>query len=252
MTDTILYSRAGHVGRLVLNIPEKHNSLGREQFAGIQARLSEVAADKDVRVLILSGAGTRTFCAGASLQELSAGGISSDSFHAITEQLTNLAVPTICALNGSVFGGGVELALSCDFRIGVHGLRMRVPAASIGICYPAKGIERIVGILGPSLARRVLISSEEFDAATLLSVGFVDRLVSIEDLEDTASDYAQRLAGHAPLSVQSMKAILQEAVVGAVDFERAKALSALCSESEDLQEGFAAQREKRAPKFNGR
>lgn len=144
MTDTVLYSREGHIGRLTINVPERHNALGREQLVGMQQHLAAVAADRQVRVLVLSGAGDKTFCAGASLQELGAGEIGGDCFRATTAQLAALAVPTICALNGNVFGAGVELALSCDFRLGVEGSRMRVPAAAIGICYPSSGVQRLV------------------------------------------------------------------------------------------------------------
>ena len=252
MTDTILYSRTGHVGRLVLNNPQKHNSLGMEQLDGIQARLTEVAADEQVRVLVITGAGEKTFCAGASLRELGAGQISDSGFQDMTGRLAGLAIPTVCALNGNGFGGGVELALCCDFRIGIEGCRMRVPAAAIGLCYPLKGINRFVECLGVNLAKRILVASEEFDANAMLEIGFLDHLVLPGNLEEATHDLAQHIAGLAPLAVRSMKEILQQAAAGAIDFDQAQALSTLCSESEDLQEGFAAQREKRKPRFKGR
>ena len=252
MTDTILYSRAGHVGRLVLNNPKRHNSLGSEQLGGIQSRLTQVAADEQVRVLIITGAGEKTFCAGASLQELNGGQISGEAFQKMTGQLADLAIPTICAMNGDVFGGGVELAVSCDFRIGIEGCRMRVPAAAIGLCYPLTGIKRFVDCLGVSLTKRILLASEEFRANTLLEIGFLDHLVSPENLGKFADDYAQQIAGLAPLAVQSMKSILRQVAAGAIDHERVGELLTLCLESKDLQEGFAAKREKRNPRFSGR
>ena len=148
MTDSVLYSREGHIGRLTINVPERHNSLGREQLVAIQEHLEAIGADRQVRVLVLTGAGDKTFCAGASLQELGAGEIGADCFRSAATRLANFPVPTICALNGNVFGAGVELALSCDFRLGVEGSRMRVPAAAIGICYPSSGVQRLVQGLG--------------------------------------------------------------------------------------------------------
>jgi enoyl-CoA hydratase/carnithine racemase len=251
MTDSILYSRTGHVGRLVLNNPERHNSLGQEQLEGIQARLAEVAADEQVRVLIVTGAGEKTFCAGASLQELGAGQISGDCFQATTGQLADLAIPTVCALNGNVFGGGVELALCCDFRIGIEGSRMRVPAAAIGLCYPLTGIQRFVERLGVNLAKRILVASEEFDADAMLDIGFLDHLVLPGQLEGATHDLALHIAGLAPLAVRSMKTILQQAATGGIDTGQAQKLSQLCLDSEDIQEGFSAQREKRKPRFKG-
>jgi enoyl-CoA hydratase/carnithine racemase len=252
MTETIRYSRVEHVGYLVLNNPQRHNSLGREQLEGIHARLDQIAADPEVRVLILTGAGEKTFCAGAALQELSDGQLGDDAFQKMTAQLADLPIPTICAMNGNVFGGGVELAVSCDFRVGIEGCRMRVPAAAIGLCYPLPGINRFIECLGVNLTKRILVASEEFDANTLLDIGFLDHLVSPQDLDSFVRDYALHIAGLAPLAVQSMKRILQQAAAGAVDPELANELSTRCLESNDLQEGFAAKREKRNPLFEGR
>jgi len=252
MKNTIEYSRTGHVGRMVLNNPERHNSLGRGELEAIQACLNNVAADAQVRVLVVTGAGEKTFCAGASLDELGAGEISGDCFQTTTNQLASLEIPTICALNGSVFGGGVELALSCDFRIGVEGTRLRVPAAAIGLCYPVEGINRFVERLGVNLAKRILVASEEFDADAMLDIGFLDHLVLPGQLTEHTEKLAQHIAGLAPLAVRAMKNILQQAASGSIDKEVAGKLSTRCLESEDLQEGFAAKREKRTPRFKGK
>jgi enoyl-CoA hydratase/carnithine racemase len=251
MTDTILYSRTGHVGRLTLNNPGQHNSLGKEEFDAIQANLAQISDDDQVRVLVVTGAGAKTFCAGASLKQLGTGQIDGDSFQNTTDQLAGLAIPTICALNGNVFGGGVELALSCDFRIGIEGTRLRVPAAAIGLCYPLSGINRFVERLGINVAKRILLAAEEFNAHAMLEMGFLDHLVEAQQLEDRTTSLADHLAGLAPLAVRAMKEILQQAAEGGIDMESAGELSRRCQESADLREGFAAQREKRAPEFTG-
>ena len=251
MTDTIVYRREGRVGRLILNIPERHNSLGREQLLAIQQHLAAVANDRQVRVLVLTGAGDRTFCAGASLQELGAGEIGGDCFRATATQLAGLPVPTICALNGNVFGAGVELALSCDFRLGVEGARMRVPAAAIGICYPSSGVQRLVQGLGLNLARRILLAAEEFDSRAMLDMGFLDYLVLPSRFAAATDDLAGKIASLAPLAVRSMKNILGQVLDGSVDEEQVKELADMCAHSEDFREGLAAQREKREPRFSG-
>ena len=251
MTDTILYRREGHVGRLVLNIPERHNALGREQLLGIQQHLATVADDRQVRVLVVTGVGDKTFCAGASLQELGAGEIGGDCFRATAAQLAELAVPTICALNGNVFGAGVELALSCDFRIGPEGIRMRVPASAIGICYPSSGVQRLVQGLGLSLARRILLAAEEFDSRAMLEMGFLDYLVLPGRFASSTDELAQKIAGLAPLAVRSMKNIMAQVLDGNIDEGQVKELAELCAGSEDFKEGLAAQREKREPRFSG-
>jgi enoyl-CoA hydratase/carnithine racemase len=252
MTDTILYSRTGHIGRLVLNNPNAHNSLGIQELEAIQQHLSDIKKDEQLRVLIVTGAGSKTFCAGASLKQLDSGQIDGDHFQATTDALAALAIPTVCALNGNVFGGGVELALSCDFRIGIEGTRMRVPAAAIGLCYPLSGINRFVERLGVNMAKRILVASEEFSADDMLEIGFLDHLVLAAQLEDQTNEMVHHIASLAPLAVKAMKAILQQAAAGAIDVEAASELSRVCRESEDLVEGFAAQREKRTPRFSGR
>lgn len=252
MTDTVLFSRSGHIGRLILNNPDRHNSLGIEELDAIRAYLSAISEDQDLRVLIVSGAGNKTFCAGASLTQLGTGKIDSESFQATTDQLADLAIPTICALNGNVFGGGVELALSCDFRIGLEGTRMRVPAAAIGLCYPISGINRFVERLGVNLAKRILVASEEFNAAAMLDIGFLDYLVLPGHLDERAEQMATHIAGLAPLAVRAMKAILQQAAAGSIDLDSASALSKECQDSADLREGFLAQREKRPARFSGK
>jgi enoyl-CoA hydratase/carnithine racemase len=252
MTETILYSRSGHVGRLVLNNPRRHNALGQEQLEAIKARLTQIEADQHVRVLIVTSTGEKTFCAGASLEELSDGRMGDDAFQNMTTQLANLAIPTICAINGDVFGGGVELAVSCDFRIGIEGCRMRVPAAAIGLCYPLTGIKRFVECLGVSLSKRILVASEEFTATSLLEIGFLDHLVLPQALDAFVNNFVEHIAGLAPLAVQSMKRLLGQTAAGNINYEVARKLAMLCLQSQDLQEGFAAKREKRSPRFEGR
>lgn len=251
MADTVLYRREGHVGYLVLNCPERHNALGGEELQLLLRHLDAVAAEAQTRVLVVTGRGEKTFCAGASLQQLGAGRLSNDAFREVTGRLEALAIPTICAMNGHVFGAGVELALGCDFRIGVEGSRMRVPAAAIGICYPPTGIERLVNSLGVSVARRILLAAEVFDARAMLEVGFIDRLVLPGGLEEATGELAEQIAGLAPLAVRSMKRILGQVVAREVDEEQARQLAVVCAESADLAEGLAAQKEKRQPRFKG-
>jgi enoyl-CoA hydratase/carnithine racemase len=252
MSETVTFSVEQHVARLTLNNPDKHNALGRRELDTLRAAVAEIAASESVRVLVLTGEGDKTFCAGASLQELNAGEIRGDDYQDMTDAIAGLEIPTICAISGNVFGGGVELALSCDFRIGIEGTRMRVPAATIGLCYPVRGIERFVQRLGPGVAKRILVASETLSADEMLRIGFLDHLVMPAQLEQTVTNYANQLAGLAPLSVRAMKQIIGSVAAGTLDREEAKRLALACEASEDLVEGFAAQREKRAPQFSGR
>lgn len=241
----------GHVARIVLDRPERHNALDASDVAALRAHLTAVDADTNLRVLVLTGSG-ETFCSGASLDQIASGEMSGRIFETLTMDLAASRVPTVCALNGSVYGGGSEIALCCDFRIGVHGTRMAVPAARLGICYPASGLKRFLGAIGPAATRRVMLAGQELDAEEMLATGFVDRLVPRKELDSAADAMAQRLASLAPLAVQAMKRILRGVAAGALDDAEVEELVRRCESSEDLEEGLRARREGRAADFRGR
>ena len=124
--------RDGYLASVTLDRPERHNALEASDVDRMLDILDEIDSDDSIRVAVLTGAGDRTFCSGASLDQMSTGQMSGRRFDTLTDRLAALRVPTVCALNGDVFGGGAELALCCDFRIGVEGMRMSVPAAVWG------------------------------------------------------------------------------------------------------------------------
>jgi enoyl-CoA hydratase/carnithine racemase len=242
----------GHVARVVLDRPERHNSLGASDLAAFREHLATVEADASIRVLVLTGSGEATFCSGASLDQIASGEMSGRIFETLTADLAASRVPTVCALNGSVYGGGTEIALCCDFRIGVRGTRMSVPAARLGICYPASGLRRFVDAIGPAATRRVMLAGDELDAEEMLATGFVDRLVAREDLDAATDALARRLAALAPLAIQAMKRILRGIATDQLDDAEVEELVRRCETSEDLAEGLLARREGRAPQFGGR
>lgn len=251
MSDTILFDSRGNIAVITLNNPAKHNSLGKLELAALTAFLEKVARDPNYRVLIIKGAGDKTFCGGASLLDLRNGLITGDDFQAVTDLVSSLKIPTIAALNGSVFGGGAELALSCDFRIGCFGMILRVPPATMGLCYPISGICTFVRKLGPTLSKRLLLAAEKLPDKELLRLGFLDHLVSPTDFDDRVNQYADQLAANAPLSVQGMKQIVDQIMNGELDQHWAQAIADQCWNSRDLQEGLEAQRDKRLPLFSG-
>lgn len=252
MTTGITYEINDSVGTLRINREERHNSLGADELESMDSTLDLISGDPELRVLIVTGAGEKTFCAGASLDDLNAGRITPEGFQAVMHKVAVLPVPTIARVNGNVFGGGSELALSCDFRVGVRNTRLRIPAAALGLCYPPAGIGRFVKKLGANTARRLLIAAETFLADELYRVGFYDYLVDAMELDERVEELALNIAGLAPLAVKAMKELVQQAEDGGIDIARAALLARQCDESADLQEGFAAQLEKRTPEFQGR
>ena len=245
-------TRTGGVACIRLDRPQQHNSLGSADIRALREALAALGADAELRVLLLTGAGERSFCSGASLKELASGEMSGERFSTLTDALASLELPTVCALNGDAWGGGAELALCCDYRLGVEGMRMRVPAARIGLCYPLSGLQRYVGKLGLDVATRMLVGAEEFDAQGLREAGFLHRVLPREQLQAQAMELAQSLADLAPLAVRTMKRLLGQIARGDPDARAAQLAIDACAASADLQEGLTAQREKRTPRFSGR
>lgn len=251
MTQTIQYEVSGSVGTLRIAQESRHNALGAAELDGIEKVLDVIQQDREVAVLVVTGSGQKTFCAGAALDDLNNGLITPESFQATIQRLGDLPIPTLARVNGNVFGGGTELALSCDFRVGIEGTRLRVPAAALGLCYPPAGIKRFVETLGANTARRMLMAAETLGADELYRIGFYDHLVPAESLDERTEELAQHLAGLAPLAVRAMKELIKQAAGDGIDPARAAELSRMCDESDDLQEGLAAQREKRGARFVG-
>jgi enoyl-CoA hydratase/carnithine racemase len=239
------------IATITLARPAQHNALGNAEIGLFRQLLETVAHDVSTRVLLITGEGERTFCSGASLDELESGSLSGEMFDALTSQVAAMPIPTVCALNGSVYGGGAEIALSCDYRIGVEGMRLLVPAARIGLCYPLEGLRRYVDTLGLGAATRILVGAEQFDAAQLLAIGYLHRVVEPERLGAEAKALASHLAGLAPLAVRAMKRLLGAIAAGTLDREDAIRMLQACAGSQDLKEGLAARREGRAARFGG-
>lgn len=241
----------GAVARIALDRPEAHNALDRAALRALTALLGDWAEREEIRVLVVTGRG-RSFCSGAALEDVAAGDWTENPLTAACDALEAFPAPTVAALNGGVYGGGVELALACDFRVGVEGMRAFVPPARLGIHYEPAGLRRAVERLGAQTARRMFLLNETFDAEALLSKGFLDRLVPTARLEAEAAEMAETLAGLAPLAVRGMKRTILELSRGTLDEAAARARVAACFASADHAEGLAARRERREPRFTGR
>lgn len=239
------------VARITLNRPETHNALDQTAMRAMTAQLERWAGRDDLRALILTGTG-RSFCAGAALGDVGGADWTDNPLTSLCNALEAFPAPTVAGLNGGVYGGGVELALACDFRVGVTGMRAFAPPARLGIHYDPAGIRRAVDRLGSQAARRLFLLAETFDAEGLDRLGFLDHLVAPEALEPKITELATTLAGLAPLAVRGMKRTILELTRGSLDADAARTRIAACFASADHAEGLAAQKEKRPPRFTGR
>lgn len=234
-----------------LNRPDRHNMLGTDELDSLESAIEDIEARLDCRVMVLTGSGSKTFCSGFDLDQITTTDWAEDPFERAVTRLERLPIPTICALNGSVYGGGTELALACDFRIGVEGMRLHLPAAEIGVHYSARGLQRFCTRLGLGAAKRILLAAERISDNELLAIGYLDQLVDPAKLMNHTDDLAKRLAAVAPLAVRGMKRALNQISSGILDEEETKRAILRCFGSIDLAEGIAAKKEKRTPNFTG-
>mgnify|MGYP003345811760 CR=1 FL=1 len=259
MTDTVLLKIEGPRATITLNDPDKHNRLLPEGLTLLRKAIETVDADPAVRVTVLTGAGEKTFCSGYDLGSVPSGKgarpaaeTERDSFETVMDRLEAMRMPTLCALNGSVYGGATDMALACDFRLGVKGMRFFMPAARFGLHYYPGGLRRYTQKVSPSFAKRAFILSEDFSDEDLLRVGYLDWLVERTQFRQKVDETAARLAGLAPLSMANMKRAIEQFAQAEPDIPHIRENIRQCQTSEDLREGLSALRDKRAPSFKGR
>ncbi|MFT2093462.1 enoyl-CoA hydratase/isomerase family protein [Acidiphilium sp.] len=224
MTETPpILERHGAIARLRLNRPALRNRLGADDLAVLLGHCATLAADDSVRVVVFEAAGP-VFSAGFDLDALSRGdtGDAEDGPGGIGRVGTALAAlpqPVIARLHGNLYGGAVDLALACDFRIGVTGMELLMPAARIGLHYYRSGLARAVERIGPDATRLLFVSAQTIDAATLLRIGYLTQLAAADGLDAAVDALAARLEANAPLAVRGMKAAIARLAAGTLDGE---------------------------------
>jgi enoyl-CoA hydratase/carnithine racemase len=241
----------GSRATITLDRPARHNVLEGADLARLEELLEQVEGSPELRVLVLTGAGAKTFCAGFDINRIAETDWRERPLERVLDRLEDLSIPTVCALNGSAYGGGADLALACDLRIGRRGIEVRVPPARLGVHYHVGGLRRFVERLGLGAAKRLILACDTVGDEALLEIGYLDYLVEPDELASRASALAETLAGLAPLAVQAMKRTLNEIARGSLDGARAEAAMLACLASADAGEGARAFAEKRAPEFSG-
>jgi enoyl-CoA hydratase len=238
-----------------LNRPAEHNRLDPGDLNTLRTQLQRIDTDTGIRVAVLTGTGAKTFCSGytiSALQDMKTQPSADDAtLEQVIDQLETLRVPTLCALNGSAYGGGIDLALACDFRIGVTGSRMVMPAAKIGLHYYAGGMRRYVERLGLAVSKKLFLIGEPMECDEMLRVGFLDELVEPAALAGRTEELARIIVGNAPQALAGMKRHLNLISQGKYDAAAITAGNQKSLRSAELAEGLAALKAKRPPKFEG-
>ena len=252
MSDHLRLDIDGQRATITIDRPDKRNILEVADLDHFRTLLDDVDGASEVRALVVTGSGEKAFSAGFAHGDVATTDWRDNPIEKLTNRLEDTRVPTVCAFNGAVYGGAGDLALACDFRIGVAGMKFAMPAARLGVFYNVSGIRRFAARLGPGSARRLLLADETMDADELLRIGYLDWLVPREALQPRVDALVEALAGVAPGAVQGMKRALVEIQRGALDENRVAQEILASFASADMKEGLAAFAERRKPKFIGR
>ena len=188
---------------ITLRRPGQHNRIDPDDPAVLLQHIEQVRAAPSVRLLVLTGEGEKTFCSGYTLGQI--GARLDRSLEEMLDALETLDVPTLCAMNGSAYGGGTDLALACDFRIGVRGCRLFMPAARFGLHYYPGGLRRFVTRLGCSASKKIFLTGMTMDSDELLRTGFLTELVERDELAPRIDLYRDNIAQCDAQAVRSMK-----------------------------------------------
>lgn len=253
----VLTQRDGAIVTLVINRPDKHNALSVGVRRALVDALAMCSADPEVRVIIITGAGEKSFVAGADIAEF-ATRTPVDQFRAMRapsplEAIERLPQPVIAAINGYCLGGGLELAMACDFRIASDRARFGQPEINLGIIPGGGGTQRLPRLIGLGHAMRMILTGEPIDAAEALRVGLVQEVVAGDALMARANEVALTIARKSPVALAAAKeatrAALQTPLAEGLRVE--SGLYLLAFASADKEEGVRAFLEKRAPHFTG-
>ena len=257
MTD-LLVERRGTTAWVTLNRPDARNAMSRALNEQLADLAPEVDVDDDVRAVVITGAGDKAFSAGADLKERR--GLSPDEagryVTVISRAITawaDMRKPTICAMNGSAYGGGLELALACDFRILVEGAELALTEVKLGIMPGGGGTQRLPRLIGEARAKELILLGRRIGSARALEIGLVHQVVPRAGFDAAVQALLSELATCGPLSVRAAKAAIERGygkpISEGLDIERECYDATLFSE--DRNEGLAAFAEGRPPKYIG-
>lgn len=215
-----------------LNRPSEHNRIDPVDVEVLISHLHETVESPHVRVLVLTGTGSKTFCSGYTIQAIQ--DRLSTKFEAFLDALETLPLPTLCVLNGSAYGGAIDIALCCDFRIGLQGTTIGVPAARFGLHLYPGFIRRLVTRLGLSVTKKLLLTAQSLKAEEMLRIGFLSERVEPSQLNETVDAYVHAILECESSVISSMKRFLNETADGRVDVPAQRAAFEKSLSSEPL------------------
>lgn len=259
MSDPILVSRDGEIATVTLNNPGKRNALNKAMWVGLRDAFKELAADQDLRCIVLRGAGDEAFAAGADISEFEAERSNRQQAEAYDQLLREALeaiylcpIPTVAMIKGACMGGGLQIACQCDIRVAAGSARFGAPIKFLGLAMPSPEIESIMRICGPAAMNEILLEGRVYKAEEAYVKGLVGRVVATEDVESEVYATARRVAEGAPLTARWHKAFIRQQTTPAELSEAEAEKSYFYFDTEDFKEGIDAFLNKRKPDFKGK
>ncbi len=261
MTDKMIATKDGSFGWMIFNNPERHNAVSLEMWQAAIGIMEDFARDDAVRVIVIAGAGEKSFVSGADISkfgderaEADAVARYNDATEGAYQAVLTSPKPTIAMIQGYCIGGGANLAICADLRIASERAKFAIPAARLALGYDYARVRRVMDLVGPSFAKEIFFTARQFDAEEARAMGLVNRVVPHDTLREETVALVQQIAANAPLTMTAIKQSVHEALKDPADRDLALCdrLVRDCFESADYAEGRAAFAEKRKPVFQGR
>jgi enoyl-CoA hydratase len=244
------------IATITIDRPDVRNALDESTASEIEKALADAEENRDVLVVVFTGGGDKVFVSGADLRDLQhrkSKQVLEACLNRLFARIDSFPKPTIASMNGHALGGGMELALACDFRIAVSGARLGFPEVGLGILPGAGGTQRLPRLVGLGRAKELILAADPIGAEQALGMGLVNRVVPREELPAATRDLAEKLASRAPVALRLAKAALN--LAERVPLDAGLAFEVLSQtvlfDTKDKKEGISAFLEKRKPDFKG-